>query len=646
MDKLVKDKPVKIGLEIHQQLDTHKLFCACPSELTEEVGAHFIRYLTPTRSEMGAVDRAALSEASRNLVMHYESGSTCLVEADEEPPHSVNREAVEIAVSIGRTFQMEFVDELYFMRKIVIDGSNTTGFQRTGLVATHGKLQTSKGEIRIDLLCLEEDSARKLSENGDERVYRLDRLGIPLVEVTTAPDIVSGEHAMETAALIGAYLRATGRVKRGLGTIRQDLNISIPGGARVELKGVQDLRSIPEVVEVEVNRQARLLEVKEALGSLEITEVKSEIYDLSHIFEKTGARLIRKGMNNGGVYGIVLKGFAGLIGSKYCHTFAKTAEEKKEEETAPRLGRELSGYAKKAAGIGGIFHSDELPAYGISAQEVEEVHSALGTAPEDAFVLVVADRKRAKRGLRAVIERAEIAIQGVPEEVRRVRPDNTSEFMRPMPGAARMYPETDVPPVRFPHEFIAGIPVPELPEQRVERYTRDYGLSLQQARQLISEGQEWNFEDVVSALPGKQKENARLTASILLNTLPELRREGVDVGRLTPGDIRGAILEFNKGTYSREAIPEVLREMATTGKPAKEAATALGLVSMSLENVEDVIRRVVKEREEFVQRRGNAALGPLMGVVMKELRGKAEGKTVNALLSREIQRVLKNKQNP
>ena len=645
MDKLVKDKPVKIGLEIHQQLNTHKLFCACPSELTEEVGAHFIRYLSPTKSELGTVDRAALSEAGKNLIIHYESGNTCLVEADEEPPHPVNEEAVEIAVRIGKTFQMEFMDELYFMRKIVIDGSNTTGFQRTGLVAKHGRLQTSKGEVRIDLLCLEEDSARKISEKGEERVYRLDRLGIPLVEVTTAPDIVSGEHAMETAALIGAYLRATGQVKRGLGTIRQDLNISIPGGARVELKGVQDLRGIPEVVEVEVNRQARLLEVKEALRALGITEVKSDIYDLSRIFEKTGARLIKKGMKNGRVYGIVLKGFAGLIGSKYCHTFAKTAEEKKEEETAPRLGRELSGYAKKAAGIGGIFHSDELPAYGITAQEVEEVHSALGTAPEDAFVLVVADRKRAEKGLNAVIERAEMAIQGVPEEVRRVRPDNTSEFMRPMPGAARMYPETDVPPVRFSHEFIRAISVPELPEHRVERYTQDYGLSMQQARQLISEGQDWSFEAIVSALPGERRENARLTASVLLNTLPELRREGLDVGALGTDEIIGAILEFIKGTYSKEAIPEVLREMAISNRPAGEAASALGLVSLSREVVEEVIRRVVNERREFILKRGNAALGPLMGVVMKELRGKAGGKTVNALLAREVQRLLKEQES-
>ncbi|MCK4615166.1 MAG: Glu-tRNA(Gln) amidotransferase subunit GatE, partial [Thermoplasmata archaeon] len=236
---------VKIGIEIHQQLDTHKLFCSCPSELKELKGTHLVRYLRPTRSELGEVDIAALSEARKALGIRYESGNTCLVEADEEPPHEVNQEAVEIALGIGRLFHADTVDELHFMRKIVIDGSNTTGFQRTGLVAMNGHLNTSKGVVGIDVICLEEDAARKISEKGKEKVYRLDRLGIPLVEVTTKPDIVSGEHAKETASLIGAYLRATGRVKRGLGTIRQDLNVSIPEGARVELKGVQDLRSIP-----------------------------------------------------------------------------------------------------------------------------------------------------------------------------------------------------------------------------------------------------------------------------------------------------------------------------------------------------------------------------------------------------------------
>ena len=236
-----------------------------------------------------------------------------------------------------------------------------------------------------------------------------------------------------------------------------------------------------------------------------------------------------------------------------------------------------------------------------------------------------------------------MAIQGVPEEVRRVKGDNTSEFMRPMPGAARMYPETDVPPVKLTRELIDAAPVPELPQKRIRRYTRDLKLSMQQARQLISEGLEWNFEYIVSLLQGSARENARLIASVLLNILPELRRDGVEVGRLEPEDIVDVITEFRNGTYSRDAIADVLREMVNTGKSAKETAYSLGIVSVSQEDVEEVIRRVVNERVEFVRKRGKGAAGPLMGVVMKELRGKADGKTVNMLLTRAIEMLMEEK---
>jgi len=151
---------------------------------------------------------------------------------------------------------MKIVDEVEIMRKMVIDGSNTSGFQRTAYIGSQGCIDTSHGPVGIDILCLEEEAARIVEDRGDSLIYSLDRLGIPLVEIGTAPDIVSPAHAREVAKTLGMILRSTGRVQRGLGTIRQDVNVSIKGGARVEVKGVQDLNLIDKIVEMEVLRRS------------------------------------------------------------------------------------------------------------------------------------------------------------------------------------------------------------------------------------------------------------------------------------------------------------------------------------------------------------------------------------------------------
>ncbi|MDI9645022.1 MAG: Glu-tRNA(Gln) amidotransferase subunit GatE, partial [Candidatus Verstraetearchaeota archaeon] len=247
--------PLRAGLEIHQQLDTRaKLFCACPTRLVDrDPDFSVLRRLRPTHSEMGQVDRAALFESTRQKDFTYQGhfGSVCLVELDEEPPHELNREAVEVALTVAAMMNMKPVDEIHVMRKIVIDGSNTTGFQRTAKVAFDGWVEVEGKKVSIQSLCLEEDAARKVSESPEGAVYRLDRLGIPLVEVTTGPDITSGEDAERVALAIGRILKATGKMKRGLGTIRQDLNVSVEGGTRVEIKGVQELGAISTVVEYE-----------------------------------------------------------------------------------------------------------------------------------------------------------------------------------------------------------------------------------------------------------------------------------------------------------------------------------------------------------------------------------------------------------
>ena len=473
------------GIEIHQQLDSaSKLFCGCPTKLREvgDSDFEFFRYLRPARSELGEIDRAALEEVLVSRKFIYKSyDTTCLVEADEEPPREINPEAMEISLIIAKLLKMRIVDEVQTMRKTVIDGSNTSGFQRTAYIASDGYIETASGKVGIGILCLEEEAARIIDDRGDELVYSLDRLGIPLVEIGTAPDIISPAHARESAQILGMILRSTGRVKRGLGTIRQDVNVSIKGGSRVEVKGVQDLNLIDKIVELEALRQVRLLEIRDELQRRKAS-ADGQVTDVTHLFTSTGSKVVKSSMKNRGVVlACVLKGFDGLVG--------------KEVQPGRRLGTELSDRAKRA-GVGGIFHTDELPAYGITTEEVAAVRDLLNASDEDCVVMVTAPMDRAQKALQGVAARAREALAGVPEETRRALPDGASEYMRPLPGSARMYPETDVPSVVIDDQMLNKLVLPELFAERAARFERDYGLNQELSKVMAASPNYQLFEDI------------------------------------------------------------------------------------------------------------------------------------------------------
>ncbi|MEF8829664.1 MAG: Glu-tRNA(Gln) amidotransferase subunit GatE, partial [Haloarcula sp.] len=449
------------GLEIHQQLDTAtKLFCDCPTAIREPEGSErsFTRYLHPTKSELGEIDEAALEESMVDREFEYLAyDTTCLVEEDDEPPHRVDREAMETTLEIAQLLDMSVVDQVNVMRKIVVDGSNTTGFQRSMLVANDGAIETSAGPVGIEDMLLEEESCQRVEETDDGVRFSLDRLGIPLVEIGTKPDIRSPEQAREAAERIGMLLRSTGKVKRGLGTIRQDVNVSIAEGARIELKGVQSLDDIDDLVRNEVRRQVELLDIAEELAERDASV--GEPRDVTEVFEDTGSGVIESALSSGGgVRGLLLSGFDGLVG--------------REIQPDRRLGTELSDHAKRH-GAGGIFHTDELPAYGVTEAEVEALRDAVGAGPEDAVAIVADDPETAELAIDAVAERAETALEGVPEETRDANEDATSRYLRPLPGAARMYPETDVPPVE---PDVTEVETPELLTEKVDRYEREFDL--------------------------------------------------------------------------------------------------------------------------------------------------------------------------
>ncbi|MEM0250195.1 MAG: Glu-tRNA(Gln) amidotransferase subunit GatE, partial [Desulfurococcaceae archaeon] len=467
------DLGLKVGLEIHIQLNTgKKLFCPCPTHASDESRqTTFQRYLRPARSEVGEVDPAALLEWKRGRLYVYTApeNQACLVEADEEPPHPINEEALVVALAVAKALNMNIVDEVHVMRKIVIDGSNVSGFQRTALIAMGGYIDVEGRKIGIQTLCLEEDAARKVEERDIEVHYSLDRLGIPLIEIATKPDIDSPELALKAALKIGQLVRLTGKAKRGLGSIRQDLNISVSGGAKVEIKGIQHLYLIQRVVEYEVERQIKLLEIRDELQRRGVSrnDIKPDIIDVTKVFEGAQSKLIRRALlqPEGAVLALKLPGFKGLLG--------------KEIQPGRRFGTELSDYAKVWSGVGGIIHTDELPGYGIGMDEVVKLYSETGGDPErDAIVIVADARSRAERALLSVAERASYALIGVPEETRAANPDGTTRYMRPRPGAARMYPETDIPPIIITQELLknAEAYVPEHPDVKYKKLLEEHGL--------------------------------------------------------------------------------------------------------------------------------------------------------------------------
>ena len=605
------------GIEIHQQLDTkEKLFCHCPTALRENADhtGEFFRYLRATESEMGAIDRAAQEEMKRvRKFVYYTYPTTCLVENDEEPPAPLNEEALTIGLTIAKTFGMTPIPQVHTMRKLVIDGSNTSGFQRTALVAINGALPNGGN---IETICIEEEAAQRVKDD----IFSLDRLGIPLVEITTSPCMHTPEDVQQVAEYIGMVLRSTGAVKRGLGTIRQDVNISIKDGARVEIKGVQDLDLIAEVVRREVQRQQTLLAIRKELVQRHAT-VGSEQIDITDLFKETRSAVLKKSKK---IFALVLPGFAGLVG--------------REIQPGRRLGSEMSDYAKKC-GVGGIFHTDELPAYGVTEEDVARLREHVHAQEQDAVILVSgANEKQAGCAWNQVHTRAKIALSEnpVPEETRKMLEEGSTAYMRPLPGAERMYPETDVLPVRIDEARWNAVVIPELLTVKAERFAKDLGLGADVARQMAFSEYRPLFERAVS-----EGIKPTLASRTLLATIKELRRDSVDPDKI-PDDAIIAVLEaVEKGSAAKEAIPEVLTAIAQ-GSSVKDAMATLA-PSVSRDELEAVIKKIVTERADFVVQKQKGALGPLMGVVMQVVRGSVDGKVVSELLRKEIEKVLAGK---
>ncbi len=462
----------RCGLEVHVRVGKRrKLFCHCPPRLSDrEPSLRVTRRLRAVSGESGLKDRAALFEekTGREFVYLFYPDSCCLVELDEEPIHEIDPESLECAVKVARLLHCDIPDRLYVMRKIVVDGSNTSGFQRTVLVGLNGWIEVDRKRVGIKSVCLEEESAGIVEKSKKRTVFRLDRLGIPLVEISTEPVITDAEFAMKVAEKLCMIVRSTGLAHRGLGSVRQDLNVSVEGGARVEIKGVQELEMIPKIIEAEVERQARLI--------------------------------------------------------------------------------------------------------------------SSGKKPEP--------------------------------ETRVALPDGSSEFMRPLPGSERMYPETDIGPLDVPE-----VELPETLEERLERLKRR--IPEQLARQVLKS----EYLDLVEKL--SEKHDPVFVAHFFTSVLKDFRRRGLEVRE---EDIISAFSLAERGRIEEKAIPDLLEEVSS-GKSFEEVVPKYSPLDRS--ELERIILEVAAENPDLVERKN---LKALMGEVMKKVKGRAPGSEVFALVKEVVSR--------
>ena len=560
---------LKIGLEVHVQLNTGKLFCRCPVEWSEEGSFELHRKLRPASGESGAVDRAARYEEERDRSFVYLCPeNTCLVEYDEEPPRPINSDALLTALKVASSLKCSILPVIECMRKIVIDGSNTSGFQRTSLVAVNGSIETSKGKVGITSVCLEEDSARKISDSGDSVRYSLGRLGIPLIEITTEPDIVDEDHAIEVARKIGLTAMTTGMARRDSDSIRQDVNMSM-GHGRVEIKGISRISQIKEAIESEMDRQLMLEKVASTIHERGGYHGALHFLDISSDLQSSGSSLISKGLKEGKhVYLAKLDKMSGVL---------------KSEDM--RLGREIADLTKVFA-VQGILHSDELPGYGLTSDDVKILSKKAGCSELDAFMLVITSKSKASILESEIPARIQNLLGLKLDETRSFSDQGRTTFLRPLPGAERMYPETDLEPIRLSREDIKS--AEEFgklsAEERVNKLAADYKISLQDASTLVNEAKLGLFVSLSGVL------SPRYTARLILQRLPEIeKKSGKFFDDRTIIDLVNAIKGRSLGEVSVDAALELLSK----GHVLSEIVNSEDIKPLSDAELSEVVREIL-----------------------------------------------------
>jgi glutamyl-tRNA(Gln) amidotransferase subunit E len=624
---------VKVGFEIHQQLNTaSKLFCNCScNDANGNYDYNFIRILRPTKSELGNFDKAALFEyAKMNTIKYYSRiGLSCLVDADEEPPHDVNKDALDTVLLFSLALNSNIVDEIHVVRKLVIDGSNVSGFQRTMLISSGGYLKVDNKRIGVQSICLEEDAAKLLPHSDSFKEYGLDRLGIPLVEIALEPVTGKPEEIVNVALTLGRLLRSSKRVSRGLGSIRQDVNISVDDGQIVEVKGVQQLSQLVKVLDYETKRQFGLIKIAEEFKKRHIEDdfIGDKIQDITYLFKNSSSNIIKKILkaSNSIFLSIRLKGLNNLIGY--------------EPIAGIRLGKELGEFVR-FFGLGGIFHSDELPNYGITTKDIEHIRESLSISTEDAFLIIGGNEKKINIVLGPLIQRICQFKLGVVAETRSATMDGSTIFSRPRSGSSRMYPETDILPIPVDSQFLCNLKqdIPLSWNDLINNIMQKYALNKKLSEHIFDSQYYDIFEKIVLT---SKSITPTFIASKLTEDIVSLSRNNLDKSLLTYDMIIEIFDKLDKGSIAKESVSLIFEQiMKKESKSVKDALNSLNLTEINDEELNTILDKILDDNVKIIKEKGINSIGALMGKSMNILRGKVDGYKINEYLKQKLELVI------
>jgi glutamyl-tRNA(Gln) amidotransferase subunit E len=620
---------LKSGLEIHQQLTTKKkLFCRCPAgHYSEKYDAEILRHMRPTLSELGEYDGTALMEfkTKKEIVYQLNKDTVCTYEMDDAPPFELNQEALDIALEITLLLNCNMVSELHIARKQYLDGSIPTGFQRTTILGIDGWIPYQDRKIGIIQLGLEEDACREVSDEGHIRTYRTDRLSMPLIEVVTYPHMHTPQEVADVAQLIRQLTRSTGKVNRGIGAARQDVNVSIEGGTRVEIKGVPRIPLIPILVHNEAGRQKTLLEIRDRLKQRGLTteNFKSEFFDVTDILKDTSYLPIKNVVSNDfKIKCVKLPFFKGILRypTQPGTNFAK--------EISDRV--RVIGCLDK---IPNIIHSDTDDET-ISSTNWMKIKKLSRFEPVDALVIVWGNPRDVETASQEIVIRAQEAIIGVPSETRQALPDGTTGFERILPGPDRMYPDTDLPPFALSEDRIQRIQanLPPVPWVRREKY-HQLGLPDFMMDQLLLSGKADIFDRLIAEL----KVDPNLAAVFLTQTLKHFKRKGLPVGKLGDDSIISVFKAYKNNQIVREAIPVIIENwLNLNARPIEDVIAQYPIINER--ELLSKITEVIDENDLNTYHDEATKLSYVIGKVMKMIKGRVDGKIVAELTTKHIRK--------
>lgn len=614
----------KSGLEIHQQLLTSKkLFCRCPAgRYSEHYDAEILRHMRPTLSELGEYDGTALMEfkTKKNIIYRIQRDTVCTYEMDDTPPFQINEEALDIALGIGMMFGCNLVDEIHIARKQYLDGSIPTGFQRTSIYCLDGIIPFRGREVRVVQMSIEEDSCREVSDIGHQRTYLTDRLGMPLIETVTGPDMKTPHEVAEVAELCRRMARSTGRVRTGIGAARQDVNVSVTGGTRVEIKGVPRIPRIPVLTYNEAMRQWNLLRLREELHRRGIKQetFSSTTENVTKLLRKTRYLPIQNALQAGmSVNCVVLNGFRGLL--------------RWQTQTDTYFSKEISDRVRVIAcltTLPNLIHSDS-PSEAVSTAEWQSIRKAVGATDADTLVIVWGSLQDIETGAKEIVIRAKEATIGIPSETRQALRDGTNGFERILPGADRMYPDTDLPPKRIMEERRERIRA-TLPLDFWTRESRYHTLGVpDDVVQPLSVSlyaplfdtvvKEWGMDPVL--------------ASVALIQFPKrLKREKLNIKLLTPDLMKDIFSAYKKGKITKDAIYQTMREALKRGDFSEEQLPD----ACSKEEFAAIVHASVVllsgVKVNHPEKKGEI----IMGIAMEKLRGRIGATDVIERIAQEL----------